>query len=1300
MRLTLLLCTLLTLPLHAVELLPCEALRAGQHAYGLTVFKGTTIERFDVEILGVLPQADFDGDWILARVTSGPLLARGGGILAGMSGSPIYVDDKLVGAAAFATSAAMEPVFFIQPIQQMLRVLDDSNKPLPAARSARLPQRAAGVTVAGRRYDRVRVGAPGEPRPTVAGELGVVPLQTPLMVSGLGAGGLRALTALLAPYGLQPVQGPGGGGGTAGPDLVPGAAMAVELASGDVSAAAIGTVTWRDGNRILGFGHPMMQRNRVALPLCSAAVLDFVTTYTRSFKIGLALAPVGTLTQDGHYAVAGTLGPAPATIPLTIALTDADTGTQRQVNVRLADDDLLAPGLALGMAMDAASTWIGTEREAMFSTRCEVVLRDGTVLSRREEGLLNAPQQSLVDLQQSIMTVVNNPFREQQLAGLKVAITLRRGDQTGVIARAYVDRAVVEPGETVQVALDLRRRADGAVQRVTVPLTVPRKAQAGKARLMISGGAGEPAIRNQLKILDAPPANSAQYLARFAASDADNRSLVAILALPQTDLAVRGETFPIPPPFADDLLSSASTTDLQRGQTMLRLVLPSDLVILNSASSNLTIGDPPAEGGAAQPNAVQVWPGLPTWETAAWRAPEWLLTACGVAPPGDELSWLEPLQGGPGRPLGPTVGSAASGPAPVAPSPAGAPAAPAGEAKADDSTRTARVFVHNSAKDFLPGTLHDTSVVADGAVALGCGTKRLLTADEPAFWAVAAAPDGTVYAGSGNGGQLYRVAPDGQSKVVAQVAAPVITAVAVRADGIWFASAPDGVVWRLAPDGQVSQVAKTGCAYVWQLLPTPDGALAAAGAPGKLLRIAGGQVSTLWDADAGHVLAVRPAPDGSLVVAGGAPGFVVRWRQHPVTTLAMTATPISALAVLPDGNVLFGDGPLLVTVRPDGRLKADAPFDGPVILALLPSQAGVLVAVRAKQPQGPAALWMVEPGGGRRRQAFTSAVFAFTALAPAPDGSLLAATANPAQVWRLTQPFAPAGTYESAVLDGGGVAAYGAVEVQRQLPEGGAVQVETRSGNTIRPGDDWSPWVAAVDAVHSPPARFLQYRLTLTTAKVGSPVVESVRIWYSLLNVAPQISLEAPVLGDAWRGKQSVKFKVSDPNGDNPLVTIAARAEDSQEWQTLAPPCTASSGKLEVDTSKLPDGRYRLRLVVDDGVANPDQPLVTTLLSDLLLIDNTAPTLSPAQPTWNATADRLIWQAAARDNLLLRAVDWRLNQDPWLPGRATDGLLDSALETVALRTVPVPVGKHTLEIRLRDAAGNETSVKHEVVRQP
>ncbi len=289
-----------------------DDVRAGMKGQGRTVIKGTKIETFDAEVLGVLRNTSPGRDLVLCRL-SGLNLDRTG-VIAGMSGSPICINGKLLGAVAYAWPYGKEPIAGVTPFVQMREFVAAYEKRELAEQAA--PRRVglkAPLHVGGQSYDTVTVSEDfTDPQPAAADGLWLVPLRTPVMASGMSPRSLSLLRGELGRFGMVPMQGGGAGCNIPAEErnigIEAGGALSVALITGDFDLSGIGTVTHVEGKRVYGWGHPFMGMGVCDMPLMTGYVHTIYPRQSLSFKMGSPLRTVGTISADVSTCIAGWLG--------------------------------------------------------------------------------------------------------------------------------------------------------------------------------------------------------------------------------------------------------------------------------------------------------------------------------------------------------------------------------------------------------------------------------------------------------------------------------------------------------------------------------------------------------------------------------------------------------------------------------------------------------------------------------------------------------------------------------------------------------------------------------------------------------------------------------------------------------------------------------------------------------------------------------------------------------------------------------------------------------------------------------
>ena len=452
--------------LAAVPTMPTEDVRPGMKGIGRTVFSGQRIEQFGVEVIDVMHDVWPHGDMIICRLSGRNLETSG--VVAGMSGSPVYVDGKLIGAIAYAWGFAKEPIAGVTPISQMLEVWDQE----------RHEQGASG---------RSRLSAPPVPG------TGFSPLPLPVAVSGLTQRLSEFITPSLQTYNLVPVAAAGkvSSSRTADSLLAPGAAVGVALTDGDVRLCAIGTLTWRDGDRVLAFGHPMFQAGKVELPLVAGVIHAVLPSVATSFKLFSPTDPVGTITQDRLYAVGGRIGPVASMTPVSVSLKSPTNRASYRFRV-IKQDELAATLVAMGLA-DIVYRTEGTMDEVTLNLRLKVSLagpveQPGFRDSVNIEHILSGddPAADMFKIvRDNLGLIFNNRFQPGVVSDIDLSLEFTRGREVAYLVSAQPDRRRARPGEAVRATLRFRDYR-GQDWEKTIRVPVPPTTREGTLNIVIA----------------------------------------------------------------------------------------------------------------------------------------------------------------------------------------------------------------------------------------------------------------------------------------------------------------------------------------------------------------------------------------------------------------------------------------------------------------------------------------------------------------------------------------------------------------------------------------------------------------------------------------------------------------------------------------------------------------------------------------------------------------------------------------------------------------------------------------------
>jgi hypothetical protein len=488
------------------KVFPVDELRPGMVGVGRTVFEGDRLDEFKVHIIGVLrnvigPRRDL----ILARLEGGPL--ENAGVIAGMSGSPVYIDGRLVGAVSYSLGAfSKEPIAGITPIAEMI-----SDATLPAVRRqmARvdlpMPLTPESFQASLRQaFSWIRPFADSPADVQVFGDINagigtmLRPIATPLTLGGFDASVISPVASVFRDQGFVPVMagsaqpstalgaGAAQGTGIAAPQpLRPGDPIGVALMNGDLELGATGTVTEIDGDRVYAFGHPFYGLGPTQFPMTRAYVHTILPSLQSSMKIASTGEVIGTISQDRATTIAGTLGKGPAMIPITLTLNNAERGVRKSFKMAMVSDELFTPLLAY---LSILNTLTSYERQNGVGT---YVLKGSASIKNHGdiafEDLFTGDQPS-AGAAASVVAPINfllrNSFEGVEFEGLNLEIEASEHPRSATLERVWIDGTRIKPGTTVDLKVLLRTYRGEEITK-TVPVQIPANAR-GAVSIMVA----------------------------------------------------------------------------------------------------------------------------------------------------------------------------------------------------------------------------------------------------------------------------------------------------------------------------------------------------------------------------------------------------------------------------------------------------------------------------------------------------------------------------------------------------------------------------------------------------------------------------------------------------------------------------------------------------------------------------------------------------------------------------------------------------------------------------------------------
>jgi hypothetical protein len=551
----------------APRIMPLADVKPGMTGEAHTVFSGTKPEPFKVRVVSVVQNFLPKQDIILVRAEDPRV--EFSGIAAGMSGSPVYIDGKLVGAIAYAWTFSKSPLAGVTPIESMLaeekRPRRSTRERLDMGELVAAP--GDGPAEVSDARENLRVPPPGTGAASAAGAAGASrlhPVSVPLAVAGLSGPALDLLTDDLRPYGIVPMRTGGGGGrrvplGPGAASIVPGGAVGVQLIKGDMSATAMGTVTWVGGKNLIAFGHPMFGSGEVSLPLVTGEVHTLIPSQAASIKLASPLVEVGAVVQDRPSGIVGDLGMRAPMMPVEVRVR-APGSAPHVFRAELARSRRLLPNLAAVVLMSAISDAEPDQTEMAVKVTSRLGVHGHKALELRDvifttDGLGPRTLPAVKGLR-AMVELLSNPFAPARIDRVDFDVDIEFRKDVAEIIAVGLPGEEVRAGDVVPLRVTLRPYA-GREYGETIAVKIPERLAGQAVKVEVASGAlvkpETPRPESLADLLD-------NLRRHYTAS-----SIVVSLSLPGDGASLRGRLIPELPQAALDTLRPGNQTSRAEG---------------------------------------------------------------------------------------------------------------------------------------------------------------------------------------------------------------------------------------------------------------------------------------------------------------------------------------------------------------------------------------------------------------------------------------------------------------------------------------------------------------------------------------------------------------------------------------------------------------------------------------------------------------------------------------------------------------------------------------------------------------
>jgi len=448
-----------TVTAAAMDFMPVSEVREGMTGYAKTVVHGTDIETFDVEVLGVMKnKGATGGDLVLVKV-SGPLIDETKGIAQGMSGSPVYIGGKLLGAVAYGFPNSEGRIGMVTPISDMLDLWLTPDKKKDSA----VPQPSSDL----------------------------IPIDTPLMATGYNSGALEFLSEKMSDFHMVPYAAASVDADSEVRPLEAGGSVGASLVTGDLKLGAIGTVTYVDDNRMLAFGHPFLSRGSSSYFMHNSYILTVVPSQRIPFKLGSIGSEIGVVSQDRGAGIGGLSGIQADSVALHAFVRDADTGEERNLNVRMIQNESLLPTLSATSVYNAVSNTMDRSGQGTVKFTYTLFPKD---LKQKPFTRTNMywtskdiAERSVDEIYNVVRILEQNRFEDYTLRNITMDMEVTKERKTAQLLDATASPIIVSPGDTVYIRARLQAYR-GDIFYKDLQFVVPKDQPMGDMILEVRGG--------------------------------------------------------------------------------------------------------------------------------------------------------------------------------------------------------------------------------------------------------------------------------------------------------------------------------------------------------------------------------------------------------------------------------------------------------------------------------------------------------------------------------------------------------------------------------------------------------------------------------------------------------------------------------------------------------------------------------------------------------------------------------------------------------------------------------------------
>ncbi len=1264
---------------YSTSIMPSKYVRVGMRGYGLSVFHGTRVERFPVVVVGKVKGALSGADLILVRLVGGYPYYHRLGIIAGMSGSPVYINGRLIGAIGYGWMFSQEPLGGVTPIEYMLRELPQNKKGKKYANIKDIPVRESFLDtplyIGGKEYFRVVVTNNYADASKYKSPSTIVMAPAPVMleVGGFSPKVVQFIKKKMEPMGLTVVSVPAGRRRRKyTPYLRAGSPLGVTLVDGDLFIGGTGTLTYRKGKTLLAFGHPMLMGGSSNLPLNAAYIEGVVPSSFMPFKLSSSLGIVGTLKEDRFYAISGVLGRTPAMAKAYIEMRDVERNNVRKFNIRVANQKYLTPLLATFSCFEASSVACSNFKDTTAILDYNIKIKGYPEIKFQEYAYGKYLDIEMVRLTyQYFKMLYPQDFDIPPLEKFSIKAKVYPHPKVAKITDVTTQYKRVKPGDNVEITITLQTR-DGKTLQKRVKVPVPSDIDKGRIKIAVSGGKTYLKAQKKIQIHPVKPVTYKQCL-DLVRKKKRNNDLVISVSYPRKTIVYNGVKINNLPSSKIDMFRTTPhsntkvVTDGYQTSLSLPYFVEGDGYITLIVSPDIPSSQDTYNKNS-QPSEEKI--NTPKDNTSKSYQKAFLKKLALSGYEGIFVSKNSHLKD---------------------------------KGKKGFHITGSYSGVITSAHDYFMGNFTNTSIT-NGNITLGHKLKTLYSSAYPFILGMVydEAKD-RIVATESPSGYVLSIQEGKEPVILGKTEETLLPAISKASDGtIYIGTAPNGKIFKLSPDGTFKEFCQLKEEIVWCILPMKDGSiLAGTGNAGKVYKISpNGKAEVIFDPPESHITSLAEA-DGSIFVGCANNGTIYKLEPDGRATPVYKTLEDSVDSMYyKDGILWAASGELLYKITPSGKSKVYIFPEDYVIYVTADADGNILVGT-----SNLGRIYRINQKG-EIENLFESKINQATSIIPLEDGSILLSTGNPGKVIRVKPEYNSKGSYYSEVIDTGKVSKFGRIQWTAYTPEGTSVTLQTRSGNTPSPDNTWSEWSGEYtfndgQPVMSPCGRYIQIKANLsTTIPFKTPILYEMKLYYAHLNTSPILEVLSPSGGEKWSGKVKIRWKGYVANPQTLSYSLYYSKDFGKTWKPIKENIEAKlqrqkggKGKspeesYKWNTKRVEDGIYLIKVKAFDRTEPQNENLTTEVITKPVLITNTEPEITIL--SWEGTKDQAKIIGFVKTKLAnVKEVLYRLPNKGWSIAYPEDGIFDNTREKfVIYLNKPYPKS-FRIRIKALDEAGNE-----------